>query len=59
MADSTTPDPRGEARTSLRGMADDEIRRPLWKWPPAWALAVIHERRRRFGWDDDEGLGNG
>jgi hypothetical protein len=55
MADSTE---REHMRSVLRGTEDDAIRGPLWEWAPAWRLAVIHERRRRFGWDD-EGMNNG
>jgi hypothetical protein len=41
---------------ALRGAADDEIRRPLWEFPPEARKAVKHERRRRFKWDiDSEG----
>lgn len=35
--------------------ADDEmIRRPLWEFPPRAAKPLMHEKRRRFGWDDSE-----
>jgi hypothetical protein len=43
----------------LSTLPDDLIRSPLWKWAPEERLAVVHERRRRFGVDDDEGYGNG
>lgn len=39
----------------LRVLPDLVIRRPLWEFAPHEVKAVIHERRRRFGVDDDEG----
>ncbi|MDH6123842.1 hypothetical protein P3T39_000777 [Kitasatospora sp. GP82] len=48
----TKCEPRSEIRP-LRGLPDDEIKRPLWEWPASQAREVIRERRRRFGWDDD------
>lgn len=39
----------------LRTLSDEEIRKPLWEWTPAEIPAVIHERRRRFGVDDEDG----
>jgi hypothetical protein len=38
----------------LRGAPDEEIRRPLWAFLPEEVPLVIHERRRRFGWDDGD-----
>jgi hypothetical protein len=43
----------------LRALPDVDIKRPLWEFTPAERPAVIHERRRRFGWDDEEGLSVG
>ncbi|WP_199931271.1 hypothetical protein [Streptomyces sp. CB02923] len=40
---------------ALKGAADDNVASPLWEFPPQARKAVIHERRRRFGVDDDEG----
>lgn len=41
---------------ALKGAVDEEIRRPLWEYPPEAREAVKHERRRRFKWDiDSEG----
>ncbi len=40
----------------LRAASDAEVRAPLWEFEPLARLAVIHERRRRFGVDDDEGF---
>jgi hypothetical protein len=41
---------------ALKGATDDEIRRPLWEFPPEACAALKHERRRRFKWDiDSEG----
>ncbi|WP_371800880.1 hypothetical protein OHA38_20375 [Streptomyces sp. NBC_01732] len=40
----------------LRTEHDDVIRAPLWEFAPHERKAVISERRRRFGVDDDEGL---
>lgn len=37
----------------LRGASDEEIRRPLWEFPPAARPAVQHERRVRFRIDDE------
>ncbi|MGW3932839.1 hypothetical protein ACWECC_32810 [Streptomyces microflavus] len=41
---------------ALKGAADDTVASPLWDFPPEARKAVIHERRRRFGVNDDEGL---
>lgn len=43
----------------LKGEPDEAIRLPLWDYPPHMRKAVIHERKRRFGVDDDEGLDHG
>ncbi|MFI6861312.1 hypothetical protein ACIBKZ_15655 [Streptomyces sp. NPDC050421] len=40
--------------SALRGADDDTVRSPLWGFPPEARPAVIHERRVRFGIDDDE-----
>jgi hypothetical protein len=45
--------PRGEIRP-LRGLSDEQVKRPLWEFPPAERRDVIRERRKRFGWDDGE-----
>jgi hypothetical protein len=37
----------------FREASDDTVRSPLWGFPPAARPAQIHERRRRFGVDDD------
>lgn len=39
--------------TALTGAEDETVRAPLWTFPPEAAKAVIHERRVRFGFDDD------
>lgn len=44
-----------ELRARLRAVSDDVIRSPLWEWEPRERKAVISERRRRFGVDDDGG----
>jgi hypothetical protein len=42
--------------TYLRRTSDENVRRPLWDWPPSAVRAVKHERRRRFQFDiDSEG----
>lgn len=33
--------------------SDSEIRGPLWNWHPLAAKAVLHERRRRFGIEEE------
>jgi hypothetical protein len=33
----------------MRGASDEAVRAPLWQYPPEARLAVLHERRRRFG----------
>jgi hypothetical protein len=43
-----------------KSATDDELRRPLWEFPTDDARkAVVHERRVRWGVDDDEGLDHG
>ncbi|GLW03705.1 hypothetical protein Slala05_73350 [Streptomyces lavendulae subsp. lavendulae] len=42
-------------RARLHAESDDVIRSPLWEWAPQERKAVISERRRRFGVDDDGG----
>jgi hypothetical protein len=37
----------------FRDSDDDEVRRPMWEFPPEAREPLIHERRRRFGVDDD------
>lgn len=41
----------------LKSASDEQVQRPLWEYPPDARKAVIHERRVRWGVDDDEGLG--
>jgi len=36
-------------------VSDDVVRAPLWDVPTEYRAAVIHERRRRFGVDDEDG----
>jgi hypothetical protein len=33
----------------MRGASDDAVKAPLWQYPPEARLAVLHERRARFG----------
>ncbi|MFM9629536.1 hypothetical protein ACKI10_18150 [Streptomyces galilaeus] len=35
------------------GLPDSVIRGPLWDFPPLAAKAVLSERRRRFGIEDE------
>lgn len=37
----------------LRGQSDNYVRQPLWNFTPADRKAVLHERRRRFGIEDE------
>lgn len=37
----------------LAYMTDDTIRQPLWLFSPSFRPLVLHERRRRFGIDDE------
>lgn len=34
-------------RVAVRGVLDEEIRRPLWEFPPDAASAVLSERAKR------------
>lgn len=34
---------------ALRGATDETVKAPLWEFPPEARLAVLHERRVRFG----------
>lgn len=43
-------------REIFKGADDDTIRRPLWEFPPKAAKPLIHEKRRRFGWDDGDDI---
>lgn len=45
----------GEFSAVLRILPDVDIKRPLWEFTPAERPYVIHERRRRFGVDDEDG----
>ncbi|RKN09632.1 hypothetical protein [Streptomyces radicis] len=51
--------PTGSLSALLRALPDAGIRRPLWEFAPGDRKAVIHERKRRFGWDDGEGHDDG
>jgi hypothetical protein len=43
----------------LRFAADGYVKQPLWDFPPAYRLQVIHERRVRFApLMDDEPAGD-
>jgi hypothetical protein len=33
----------------MRNASDDAVKAPLWQYPPEARLAVLTERRRRFG----------
>lgn len=37
----------------LRAQPDDYVREPLWMFAPLDRKAVLHERRRRFGIEDE------
>lgn len=39
----------------LKSAGDEYIRQPLWEFPPDYRPLVIHERRRRFGVQDEIG----
>ncbi|MBC9714517.1 hypothetical protein H9Y04_18325 [Streptomyces sp. TRM66268-LWL] len=43
-----------EFRTVLRALPDPALKSPLWEWKPGQIKAVISERRRRFGVDEEE-----
>ena len=49
----------GNLPVPVQDMPDEAIRAPLWYWEPRERPAVIHQRRVRFGYDDDEGLDHG
>ncbi|MFI9721542.1 hypothetical protein ACIHFE_18125 [Streptomyces sp. NPDC052396] len=56
MPGSEKPEAQGASpRARLRAVPDEVIRAPLWEWAPHERKAVISERRRRFGVDDEEG----
>ncbi|MFE7315152.1 hypothetical protein ACFU7T_19035 [Streptomyces sp. NPDC057555] len=38
---------------ALKETEDDYIRQPLWDFAPLYRPFVIHERRRRFGVDEE------
>ncbi|WP_405560658.1 hypothetical protein [Streptomyces sp. NBC_01180] len=45
--------------SAARNASDNVISSPLWHWTPRLRPAVIHERRRRFGFIiDDEPTGD-
>lgn len=44
---------RAFAALAAADATDDMIREPLWTWHPTAAKAVLHERRRRFGIEDE------
>jgi hypothetical protein len=50
--DTDDSDPRPVA-VILKMVSDEFVRMPLWYFRPAVVKAVIHERRRRFGVEDD------
>lgn len=56
-----SPDEHGVAFfvETLKFADDDYVRIPLWEFPPSHRPAVIHERRTRWGVDDEEGVENG
>lgn len=33
----------------MKGASDEAVGAPLWQYPPEARLAVLHERRARFG----------
>lgn len=39
---------------ALRETDDETVKRPLWEFPPDARLAVLHERRVRFGVPTEE-----
>ncbi|MFF3557309.1 hypothetical protein ACFYXL_28330 [Streptomyces tsukubensis] len=43
----------GEFAALLRSLPDPALKAPLWEWRPGEIKAVIRERRRRFGVDDE------
>ncbi|QDH92132.1 hypothetical protein PP629_gp27 [Streptomyces phage Dubu] len=40
-------------RTALANAQDDTVRSGLWNFPPEARKAVLHERRRRFGIEEE------
>ncbi|MFE1959235.1 hypothetical protein [Streptomyces sp. NPDC059479] len=44
----------GEFPALLRSLPDPALKAPLWEWKPGEIPHVIHERRRRFGVDEEE-----
>jgi hypothetical protein len=53
----TAPDPASQEAWAqvMRGASDESVRAPLWLYPPEARLAVIHERRVRFGVQEETG----
>jgi hypothetical protein len=45
----------GDLPSLLKALPDEAIRAPLWAWKPNEIPAVIHERRVRFGIDEETG----
>lgn len=39
--------------TAVALAPDEEIKAPLWTWPPLLVKAVLTQRRRRFGIPDE------
>jgi hypothetical protein len=39
--------------TAVALAPDEEIKAPLWTWPPLMVKAVLTQRRRRFGIADE------
>ncbi|WP_411144984.1 hypothetical protein [Streptomyces sp. x-80] len=50
---STVKTGAGEFATLLRSLPDPALKAPLWEWKPGAIPHVIHERRRRFGVDEE------
>ncbi|MFE9381758.1 hypothetical protein ACFYMO_00755 [Streptomyces sp. NPDC007025] len=48
-----TRDYQAVARMAAAEAPDEMIRGPLWEWHPLAAKAVLHERRRRFGIEEE------
>lgn len=44
---------REAAALTLRLASDEVVQRPLWTFRPHAVKAVLHERRRRFGIEDE------
>ena len=47
------PQTDGSETLAAAEAPDDMIRGPLWNWHPLAVKAVLHERRRRFGIEDE------